>query len=164
MDSSQFCCLATVKRWAYVISENICSNLHIILTSGKHFPIEDYPRTVDLDYSRHESHFSTLRNHIPYRDYSNINVTLDSNFNGSFYTLENSYGGHDLNSTTSTNFTYLGKWISYKLFVRNINNSVQYLHVEQRRDIDGSFTWSFQPLLLQGRGGGRGRGRGLKGE
>lgn len=62
-DCSKYCCLSDVKRWAYVLSENLCLDLKISLVEGKHFPngVETPvpQQLVKKNYSHNESKENT---------------------------------------------------------------------------------------------------------
>lgn len=93
-DSSNYCCLSLVKRWAYSISENLNIDLRIPLVAGNHFPIG-----VDLPSPTYKGELKLS----DYQEYSQLDTTYDPN---------STLGANqqdDLNSSISTNFSELGK-------------------------------------------------------
>lgn len=47
---SEYCSLALVHRWAYIICDNLCPDLHIPMLEGKHKPMQTITRTFYNTY------------------------------------------------------------------------------------------------------------------
>lgn len=114
-DCMNYCCLSAVKRWAYTISEKISVDLNITLAAGKHFPLRD---NVSSSTVKDESKSPARQGYTNYQ----LDIDFDSNTNeeshSSAYdtdnTLRDDYQEDELNSTISTNFSKLGKFILTK--------------------------------------------------
>ncbi len=109
-DCSKYCCLSSVKRWAFIISENLCIDLNIRLIAGKHYPIgvkcprqltDNYSANNDAKCAAWAAEAKTLRSLIRY----DLNQNLDA-FNPSYEFVKLQ---EDALSKMTSNFIDLGK-------------------------------------------------------